>query len=61
MTLPDYESAWTDIASSSNSSNSTSSYKVFAHKLGEVPILVDVQVKAIDGPNEGYIFQASGG
>ncbi|KAH3755279.1 hypothetical protein DPMN_189970 [Dreissena polymorpha] len=58
MTLPDYESAWTDIASSSNS---TSSYKVFSHDLGEVPILVDVQVKAIDGPNKGYIFQASGG
>ncbi|KAH3730371.1 hypothetical protein DPMN_056355 [Dreissena polymorpha] len=58
MTLPDYESAWTDIASSKTSA---SSYKEFAHKLGEVPILVDVQVMAIDGPNKGYIFQASGG
>ncbi|KAH3750068.1 hypothetical protein DPMN_184584 [Dreissena polymorpha] len=36
------------------------STKKFLHGLGEVPLLVDVQVKAIDGPNKGYIFQASG-
>jgi hypothetical protein len=31
-----------------------------SHGLGTAPVLVDVLVKAIDGPNEGFIFKAIG-
>lgn len=54
---PDFQSAWIDIESSDNIAYTT---KTVDHGLGEVPLLVDVQVKALDGPNQGYIFQATG-
>lgn len=54
---PDFQSAWIDIESTSDITYTT---KTVDHGLGEVPLLVDVQVRALDGPNQGYIFQASG-
>jgi hypothetical protein len=34
--------------------------KSFNHGFEELPILVDVQVKAVDGPNKDFVFPASG-
>jgi len=57
MVRPQYDSGWLNIQSDTSISQTT---KFLAHGLGEVPLLVDVQVEAIDGPNLGYIFQATG-
>ncbi|XP_060579477.1 uncharacterized protein LOC132736376 [Ruditapes philippinarum] len=52
---PDFESDWLRITAQSSGSE----IKV-SHGLGTAPVLVDVLVKAIDGPNEGFIFKAIG-
>lgn len=54
---PNFDSGWLNINSDTNITNTT---KYVAHGLGETPLLVDVQVKAVDGPNQGYIFPAVG-
>jgi hypothetical protein len=57
LLLPDFVSNWTRITAGNDSTLST---HYVNHGLGETPLLVDVQVRAIDGPNAEYIFQASG-
>ncbi|XP_045190670.2 uncharacterized protein LOC123547547 [Mercenaria mercenaria] len=54
---PDYESPWRPL----RSQNPGKASAVFKHKLGEVPLLVDVQVKSIEDPNLGLSFPAIGG
>jgi len=57
MVRPQYDSGWVDIQASSDIAYTT---KYLTHGLGETPLLVDVQSRAVDGPNQWYIFQASG-
>jgi len=51
----DYQSPWLPIRAYDPSSR-----QVFHHGFRELPILVDVQVKSRDDPNEDFIFQAIG-
>ena len=53
---PDYTSTWVTLQS--NAPGDTK--RTFAHGLGEVPALVDVQVKAISGPNKDFVFTGVG-
>ncbi|KAL4232417.1 hypothetical protein ACF0H5_009985 [Mactra antiquata] len=53
--LPSYDSEWRLLVS-----QTIPAELYFTHELGEVPVLVDVLVKALDGPNEGFIFRAAG-
>lgn len=56
LKTPDYDSMWLPIAS-----NTVGNDKIKVnHELGEIPLIVDVQVKSKDTPNEDYIFQAVG-
>ena len=57
MVRPQYDSGWLNIQSYTDIAYTT---KFLAHGLCEVPLLVDVQVGSIGGPNQGYIFQATG-
>mgnify|MGYP007133268265 CR=1 FL=1 len=59
LVRPQYDSGWFDIESDSDSTDDNATLHLL-HGLGEEPLLVDVQVKAIDGPNIGYIFPAVG-
>lgn len=52
---PQFESDWLLLTA-----QSTGSSLVVQHGLGTVPGMVEVLVKAIDGPNEGFIFKALG-
>lgn len=56
---PDFDSGWLTIEAADRV-NESLARKNISHGLGETPLLVDVQVKAIDGPNKDYIFQATG-
>ena len=53
---PDFESDWFLM----ESQQGANSYKEIDHNLGEYPSRVKVLVKAIDGANEGFIFEGSG-
>ncbi|KAL4228991.1 hypothetical protein ACF0H5_012030 [Mactra antiquata] len=57
LPLPDFDSGWFPLISQHRSYSITN----IPHNLGEVPLLVDVRVKVLDGPNKGYIFKATGG
>lgn len=53
---PAFESTWLTMLS-----KSINQYKLtLQHGLGEIPLLVDVEVKSLDTPNEGFIFPAVG-
>ncbi|XP_053406513.1 uncharacterized protein LOC123547932 [Mercenaria mercenaria] len=56
--VPDFESPWILLEAQAGISKAK---KEIDHGLNEVPLIVDVQVKSQDAPNEGYIFQATGG
>lgn len=53
---PDFDSGWFSMSSQAG----TNSYQEITHNLGVYPSRVKVLVKAIDGPNEGFIFEGSG-
>ena len=53
---PSWQSDWLDLEAQSN----TGSYRAVTHGIGELPLLVRVLVKAVDGPNKDFIFQATG-
>ncbi|KAL4231165.1 hypothetical protein ACF0H5_008747 [Mactra antiquata] len=57
LNRPDFESSWLPIRSQVKDS---SAIRV-THGLGEIPLIVDVQVKSIDDPNNGFLFPAVGG
>ena len=56
---PDFESDWTTMKSQSSTPELTT--LTLDHDLGELPVLVDVQVKSMNEPNLDFIFPASGG
>lgn len=56
LPAPDYESEWFTMKSQAG----TASFKELTHGLGVYPSRVKVLVKAIDGPNEGFIFEGTG-
>ncbi|XP_060579503.1 uncharacterized protein LOC132736394 [Ruditapes philippinarum] len=53
--LPQFESDWLYIKAQSNVSDI-----LVQHNIGTVPGLVEVLVKAVDGPNKDFIFKALG-
>ncbi|XP_060576609.1 uncharacterized protein LOC132733898 [Ruditapes philippinarum] len=55
--IPDFESPWLYLQAQAGTSKAM---ETVMHGLNEVPIFVDVQVKSLDSPNKGYIFQAIG-
>ncbi|XP_060566728.1 uncharacterized protein LOC132725602 [Ruditapes philippinarum] len=57
---PDYDSGWVPISSGTKWADRLTHVKSFNHGFEELPILVDVQVKAIDGPNKDFVLPASG-
>ncbi|XP_053389945.1 uncharacterized protein LOC128552900 [Mercenaria mercenaria] len=56
--VPDFESPWLPFEAQAGKSKAM---REIPHGLNEVPFIVDVQVKSLDAPNKGYIFQATGG
>nr|VFJ57036.1 MAG: Collagen triple helix repeat-containing protein [Candidatus Kentron sp. FW] len=54
---PDYDSGWFTM----QSQQGTNSFKEISHNLGVYPSRVKVLVKAIDGANNGFIFEGLGG
>lgn len=56
LSAPDFDSGWFTM----QSQQGTDSYKEVTHDLGQYPSRVKVLVKAIDGANEGFIFEAIG-
>lgn len=52
---PSFDSGWFYMEA-----ESSSSFKSVSHNLGEIPLLVDVSVKPIGGPNENFIFKGIG-
>ena len=52
---PQFESEWLYIEAQSESSD-----LLVQHGLVSVPALVEVLVKAVDGPNKDFIFKAIG-
>nr|VFK57426.1 MAG: hypothetical protein BECKTUN1418F_GA0071002_111511 [Candidatus Kentron sp. TUN] len=53
---PNYDSGWFTM----QSQQGTNSFKQVSHNLGVYPSRVKVLVKAIDGANNGFIFEGSG-
>jgi hypothetical protein len=53
---PYFDSGWFFMSSQAG----TNSYKEITHDLGDYPSRVKVLVRAIDGANEGFIFEGSG-
>lgn len=53
---PDYDSGWFTM----NSQAGTASFQEVVHNLGDYPSQVKVLVRAVDGPNEGFIFEGMG-
>lgn len=53
---PDYESQWHSLKAQNPGK---SDFRV-RHGLGEVPLLVDVQVQTLKEPNKNFIFSAVG-
>lgn len=53
---PSFNSGWFSMSSQAG----TNSYQEVAHNLGFYPSRVTVQVRAIDGPNAGFIFEGMG-
>lgn len=53
---PDYDSGWFIMQSNSGAGT----YKELAHNLGVYPSIVKAEVRAIDGANEGFIFDGLG-
>ena len=53
---PDFESNWTTLISQDPGMASLT----LDHGLGELPAIVDIQVKSLDEPNMDFIFPASG-
>ena len=53
--MPHFESSWLTLEAQSESSD-----LFVEHGLGSVPGLVEVLVKAVDGPNKDFIFKAIG-
>jgi hypothetical protein len=53
--MPQFESDWLYIKAQSNVSDI-----LVQHNIGTVPGLVEVLVKALDGPNKDFIFKALG-
>ena len=51
-----YDSGWFVMQSQAG----TDSYQEVEHNLGDYPRAIKVLVKAVDGPNEGFIFEGSG-
>jgi len=52
----DYDSGWFEMKSQAG----VNSYKEISHNLGVYPKRVKVLVKAIDGANQGFIFEGTG-
>ncbi|WAR21211.1 hypothetical protein MAR_015185 [Mya arenaria] len=57
LSVPDYESMWIPM----RSGDSEQARVTVKHGLGETPLLVDVQVKAMHAPNKDFIFTGIGG
>ncbi|XP_052770544.1 uncharacterized protein LOC128210316 [Mya arenaria] len=57
LSVPDYESMWIPM----RSGDSEQARVTVKHGLGETPLLVDVQVKAMHEPNKDFIFTGIGG
>ncbi|XP_053396443.1 uncharacterized protein LOC123551022 isoform X7 [Mercenaria mercenaria] len=57
---PDYDSGWVLITSANSWAERSKAMRTFKHGFDESPLLVDVQVKAVDGPNKGFIFPGTG-
>lgn len=53
----DYDSGWFSMSSQAG----TDSFKELSHALGQYPMQVKVMAMAVDGDNEGYIFEGVGG
>ncbi|XP_052783203.1 uncharacterized protein LOC128219434 [Mya arenaria] len=53
---PSFDSGWLPLISQDR----TRSYRTVNHALGAVPSIVDVQVKSLDAPNDGFIFRGYG-
>jgi hypothetical protein len=53
---PDYDSDWFSLSSQAG----TASFTEVVHNLGDYPSLVKVLVRAVDGANEGFIFEGLG-
>lgn len=51
---PDFESEWHTLVAQTEGS------LTITHSLGQMPLLVDVRVKAKDGPNKDFIFPGNG-
>ncbi|RKZ41692.1 MAG: hypothetical protein DRQ49_04220 [Gammaproteobacteria bacterium] len=56
LPAPDYDSGWFTMKSQAG----TASFKELTHGLGVYPSLVKVLVKAVDGENNGFIFEGMG-
>jgi len=53
---PDYDSGWFSMSSQAGNA----SFMEVVHNLGDYPSLVKVLVRAVDGVNEGFIFEGLG-
>ena len=54
---PDYDSGWFNMSSQAGAN----SYRELTHNLNQYPAHVKVLTRAVDGNNNGYIFEAMGG
>ncbi|XP_070538093.1 uncharacterized protein [Ptychodera flava] len=53
---PDFQSSWLNLHSQAGAS----SFMTVHHNLGELPVRVKVLVRALGGPNDGYMFEGVG-
>jgi hypothetical protein len=54
---PDFDSGWSNMSAQQG----VNSYRQYDHNLGQYPAHVKVLTRAVDGNNNGFIFEATGG